>query len=675
MANWVARGVPAALCILAVAGCTPLPDEPQLCKRRNTTDAMAAPPGVARGEPYRWLARTWRSPLGMTIQTYGLAVDGVPVFDRHQVEVYDARGALVARAGTGDAVLAVLRSRDAHVRAAWRHPRAAPGDRRESQAPLRVEQRAVWHYADGDLVPAVATERLDLLGDTPVGEVALRDAATGAELARHSLIYELRDPAYLVYARDDGRPLNTPLGDAFPHPTGLPDGHVPAPVPQQPRRQSAVSVALASPWVSPSGSHSWGNNVVAFFNSLRDPSGKLVGLLGPDGKYTPEYGPEPDTGAGDFFAAATANAFTFRYDPTRTASEYFQDMTGTEMAPPDPDDVALNAKIVQAFYATNWMHDFFYGAGFDELAGNAQLSNLGRGGEECDPLLVHAGYFDTYTLVSKEGRSPVLDLGLNQTSASRRDSGMDFTVLGHEWGHSLIGRLVGAAPDVYPLQNMQGQALHEGIADFVGLLVNLNGLDAAGTYAIGAYTNLDYLEPRTALPDVEAHADAMYYGIRRYPYSLDMHKNPLTFQHIAVPPPRDMPYFNWKGRGPVLQESHTTGEVFCQALLQCFGGIVAAHPGASFEDMRARMAKYLVAALAMFSERPSLLEARNAVLTIVRMVDPEVDYRACRAGFAARGMGADALGPDPDFGAGQDQPPYDPAQVIESFLDEDPALR
>src|ERR1044071_4890887 len=101
MANWVARGV-SALFVVAVAGCTPLPDEPQLCKRRNSTDAMAAPPGVARGEPYRWLVRSWQSPLGMTIQTYGLAVDGVPVFDRHQVEVYDARGALVARAGTGD---------------------------------------------------------------------------------------------------------------------------------------------------------------------------------------------------------------------------------------------------------------------------------------------------------------------------------------------------------------------------------------------------------------------------------------------------------------------------------------------------------------------------------------------------------------------------------------------
>src|SRR5262245_36150147 len=141
MANWAVRGVSAALSVFAV-GCASPVDEPPLCKRREIPDALIAPPGVARSEPYRWLARSWRSPLGMTIDTYGLAVDGVPVFDRHQVEVRDARGALVLRAGSGDAVLARLRSRDADARAAWRHPRAAPGDRREPPDPLlRMERR------------------------------------------------------------------------------------------------------------------------------------------------------------------------------------------------------------------------------------------------------------------------------------------------------------------------------------------------------------------------------------------------------------------------------------------------------------------------------------------------------------------------------------------------------
>src|SRR5215470_13133298 len=115
MATGVARGL-SMLFVLTAAGCSSPIDELPACRRSTTTDAMSAPSGVQPGEPYRWLARSWRSPLGMTIQTYGLAVDGVPVFGRHQVEVRDARGALVVRSGTGDAVLAKLRSRDPHAR-------------------------------------------------------------------------------------------------------------------------------------------------------------------------------------------------------------------------------------------------------------------------------------------------------------------------------------------------------------------------------------------------------------------------------------------------------------------------------------------------------------------------------------------------------------------------------
>ena len=654
--------------------------EPPACSvtGASAAAARARPAGVAAGEPYRWLSRTWRSPLGLTVRTYGVAIDGMPVFGRHQVEVYDARGALAYRAGSGDAVLAELHARGASAWAAWRHPRMALAaeDRRSPLA--RTAERAVWHYDGGRLVAAVATERLDLAGATPVGELVVRDAATGAELARRSTLYEVADPEYLVYARGDGRPLCSPLGDTLPHPTGTPDGKVPAPVALATRRQSQVSDALADPWLPAVETLSRGNNVVGFFDSLVDASGKLAAPFDDMGNDTPEYGPEPDLAGGDFFASASGNGFAFPYDPTKTASEYFQDgVPGTVTLGPNPKDVAINAKIVAAFYATNWLHDYFYAAGYDEKAGNPQQSNLGRGGEACDPLIVHAAFLTTFTFPGSEGVSPVMDLGLNSRSASRRDSAMDFTVLAHEWGHTLIGRIAGGTANSDGLGNLQGQALHEGIADFIGMLVNVSNLDPHATYAIGAYTNLDYIERRPTLPVGEAPADAMYYGIRRYPYTLDLAKNPLTFQHLATPPPVSVPFYNWKGRGPLLSEVHTTGEVFSAGLFQCFGNIVAAHPGADFESLRARMAQYLVAALAAFPDHPSLLDARIAFLNVIRMASPAEDYPACRAGFATRGMGADALGPDREFGADDPTglPSYDPAQISESFRDKDRALR
>lgn len=686
------RRWPALLLLTAGIACgdgDPDPSLPGECEENSAIaalTALTAPPGGTRpGEPYRWLARSWRSPLGLTIRTYGLAADGIPVQGRHQVEIYDSRGALVHRAGSGDAVLAALRARDAAASATGtatakakprrHHPlaalAAAPGARSSPLA--RHEQRPVWHYADGELVPAVATERLDLTGETPIGEVTVRDAVTGAELTHRRTIFDLEDPEYLVYARDDGRPLYSPLGDTYPHPTGVPDSRVAPLVPQRPMRQSLVARTLPEPWVPLSGKDTSGGNVVAFFNSLLDGKGKIADIVDEEGKDTPEYGPMPDDLGNDFFARASSGGFAFQYDPTRTASEYFQDgEPGTSAPKPDARDVATNAKIVQAFYSTNWLHDFFYAAGFDEVAGNAQQENFGRGGLACDPLIVHSGFWETFTFPAPDGTPPVLDLGVNRRSGSRRDTSMDFSILSHEWGHYLIGRLVGGTADTDALGNLQGQALHEGIADFVGVLVNLDaGDDLQGAFALGSYSNLDYMELRPTLPAAEAPADAAYYGIRRYPYSLDFNKNPLTFRHLAEPPPLTRKYYNWKGRGPALSEVHTAGEIFSQALFQCFGNVVAAHPGTSFEELRTLMARYLVAGLAAFPDRPTLLEARTAFLSVIRLVSPSIDYPACRAGFAARGMGAGARGPDREFNVGSRLDPYNAADIQESFLDAD----
>ena len=48
------------------------------------------------------------------------------------------------------------------------------------------------------------------------------------------------------------------------------------------------------------------------------------------------------------------------------------------------------AATTQLFYINNFLHDWFYDAGFDEAAGNAQTTNYGRGGVGGDPLLAEA---------------------------------------------------------------------------------------------------------------------------------------------------------------------------------------------------------------------------------------------------------------------------------------------
>ena len=51
------------------------------------------------------------------------------------------------------------------------------------------------------------------------------------------------------------------------------------------------------------------------------------------------------------------------------------------------------AAVTQLFYVTNFLHDWFYDAGFDEASGNAQSDNYGRGGLGNDDLLAEAQDF------------------------------------------------------------------------------------------------------------------------------------------------------------------------------------------------------------------------------------------------------------------------------------------
>lgn len=560
------------------------------------------------------------TPAGLTVVRYEMRVDGVPVHGAHYAELRDAAGELVHRTGHDGALPAEKRGS---------HRKAAPAG-----------SEAVWYRHDGVLQAAYRKYSYRLGAQAPIAERLIVDAESGAVLARDSLIFEHAPQGLYTFTRPDGRPLLNPYGDTWPHPTGIPDGSVPTvAAPQSLMHQADVAATLADPWLPDAATTTSGNHAIAFFNSVVEADGEV------DDPFGPRMGPHFRAEDGDFFAETNAGIdFVYAYDPAASATDYFQWPTGFPDVPPgvpgpaDPADVQVNAKIVQAFYSTNWLHDFLYQAGFDEAAGNAQQSNFGRGGVEGDPILIHAGFFTTFVMTTPDGESPVLALGVNDRSTSFRDSSLDFAVLAHEYGHHVIGRLAGMLGG----GDRQEQALHEGIADFFSLLVNVDaGDDFADAYPVGQYYNLDYVH-RADIPVTGVTPDAMYYGVRRYPYSTDPAFNPLLFSNLVVPP--TMPFYDWKGRGPVLNEPHTAGEVMTVALFECFGGIVAANPGADFEDLRLRMAQYLLGGLTLFPPAPTFLEARNAVLAFTRAANA-TDYAACRKGFAERGLGAGAIGP------------------------------
>ncbi|HSO36618.1 MAG TPA: M36 family metallopeptidase, partial [Labilithrix sp.] len=225
---------------------------------------------------------------------------------------------------------------------------------------------------------------------------------------------------------------------------------------------------------------------------------------------------------------------------------------------------------------------------------------------------------------------------LHRELATDLDGSLDTTVVAHEWGHVISGRLVG---DGAGLTTNQAGGLGEGWGDFSGLLLMVREDDvrsATGAGWKGAYPNGGYA--------TSGGGADFYYGIRRVPYSTDLTKDPLTFQHIqnGSPLPPDVPVAFGED-GSFNAEVHNTGEVWATMLWECYAALLR-DSRYSFTEAQTRMRRYYVASLKLTPPDPTLLEARDAVLAAALASD-EGDYRLFWGAFARRGAGVGAEGP------------------------------
>jgi hypothetical protein len=224
-------------------------------------------------------------------------------------------------------------------------------------------------------------------------------------------------------------------------------------------------------------------------------------------------------------------------------------------------------------------------------------------------------------------------------SLAERDGSLDGTIVSHEWGHILSNRLIGNGSG---LVNNQGRSMGEGWSDFVAMLMTIRPEDEtapANASWSGAYP--------TGAPSVWTDGNkAFYEGIRRYPYSTDKTKNPLTFKHIeegVALPASPVPAFGANGTGN--SEVHSSGEVWTSALWECYAALLQDKTRLTFQQAQERMRRYLVASLKLTPVSPTYTEARDAVLMAMFASDRK-DYDLCVDGFAKRGLGAGAISPD-----------------------------
>jgi hypothetical protein len=224
-----------------------------------------------------------------------------------------------------------------------------------------------------------------------------------------------------------------------------------------------------------------------------------------------------------------------------------------------------------------------------------------------------------------------------------RDSGLDSTVVAHEWGHFISNRLIGNGNG---LNTNQAGGLGEGWSDFHALLMTTKASDAAvpananwtGVFATAAYLAAGYGNDGNP-------GQGYYYGIRRVPYSTDFTKNALTFQHVTdgVPLPAGVPVA-FGADGANNAEVHNAGEVWATMLWECYTSLLRDSGRLTFDQARDRMKRYLVAAYKSTPVNPTFVEARDALLAAARAND-HADCVRFGAAFARRGIGAGAVAP------------------------------
>jgi hypothetical protein len=198
---------------------------------------------------------------------------------------------------------------------------------------------------------------------------------------------------------------------------------------------------------------------------------------------------------------------------------------------------------------------------------------------------------------------------LQMTTSIEKDGDFDNMIVAHEWGHYLHHRLALCQAVA------QCFAMSEGWGDFTALLMmlrptdNRDGTFGQGLYALtaGGLEEFGFVDPG-------------YFGIRRFPYSLDRSKNGLSFRHISddqfLPPTpfNPAPTFNFNS------EIHNAGEVWAQMLWETYNVLIDEH---GFVEAQRRMTDYVVAGLLLTPPEATYTEGRDAILAAASALDTD----------------------------------------------------
>jgi extracellular elastinolytic metalloproteinase len=307
-----------------------------------------------------------------------------------------------------------------------------------------------------------------------------------------------------------------------------------------------------------------------------------------------------------------------------------QTLTGTDengMVVFNPSDATGDdQKLLNIFYFCNYMHDFLFILGFDELAGNFQLVNSTQLGLGHDPVRAraHSGPVNgtANMATGPDGLPPLMNMGL--VASTGRHTAFDADVVFHEYTHGLTNRLVGGPMDTNALVKLQSAGMGEGWSDYFALTIQ-NFLRTQEKVVAGDWV--------VQSPE----------GIRRAPYDDSF---PFKYNDLA-----NFPINPNTG----VQDEHDIGEVWCAALMMMTRRIRHALGN---DQTGYRLAwRMVVDGLKLMQANPTFLDARDAILRAlddlkavggVSLAIHKIVRKASWEAFAHFGMGVNAFSDDAD---------------------------
>lgn len=279
--------------------------------------------------------------------------------------------------------------------------------------------------------------------------------------------------------------------------------------------------------------------------------------------------------------------------------------------------------ISNLFYWNNISHDLSYQYGFDEVAGNFQANNLGRGGSGNDYVLADAqdgeGTDNANFSTPPDGSLPRMQMFLF-TGSPKIDGDLDNGVIVHEYGHGISNRLTGGPSQATCLEN--AEQMGEGWSDYLALMAVTDWKtatvnDGAIARPIGNYV--------IGLPTTGG-------GIRNFPYSTDLNINPWTYADMAA----------------TGGETHNVGEVWCAALWDMTWNIIQMDGinkniyAADGTGGNSVAFKLVMEGMKLQPCSPGFIDGRNAILKADTLLYGGKYSCAIWKAFIRRGMGFNA---------------------------------